>query len=200
MSLPALWRVVIEGFAPIWPTSRTTLDGVALGDVWPCEALKRSLPAAASEEDGMVAFHKLSQWLTYSIMEPMEKILGWEFQDAEHMTGLPEYRNGGLFVDLGVLVPKPALFSAASSTPGSAIPKFTADHPAIVEWRALTVILLDKTAEAIRQSAGLKPEELQLKQVLEAATWKGGREIAKQKRPETGGGPPIAIESDGTVF
>ncbi|CAO1616522.1 unnamed protein product [Sympodiomycopsis kandeliae] len=198
VSLPVLWEIVIKGFADIWPASRTTLDGVPLGDVWTCEALKESLAPGAPEEEGMVAFHKLSQWLTYSIMEPMEKILGWQFQEAEHMTGLPEYRNGGLFVDLGVLVPKAALLTGSGSA--SSIPRFSADHPAIIEWRALTVILLDQTADAIRKKAGLTPDQLGLKQVLEAATWKGGREIAQQKRPETNGGPPIAIESDGTVF
>jgi hypothetical protein len=46
---------------------------------------------------------------------------------------------------------------------------------------------------------GVSAAQLTLAQVLESATWKGGREIAKQKRPETGG-PPIDIESDGTVF
>lgn len=199
VSLPALWTVIIEGLASIWPASRTTLDGVALGDVWPCQALKASVSELDPEEEGMVPFHKLSQWLTYSILEPMEKILGFTFTDAQHMTGLPEYRNGGLFVDLGVLVPKASLLSA--SLGGAAqVPRLEASHSAVVEWRALTVILLDKTAELIRVKAGLQPEDLNLKQVLEAATWKGGREIAREKRPETGGGPPIAIESDGTVF
>lgn len=57
----------------------------------------------------------------------------------------------------------------------------------------------DRIADAIRANLGLSATELTLAQVLESATWKGGREIAKQKRPETGG-PPIDIESDGTVF
>jgi hypothetical protein len=57
----------------------------------------------------------------------------------------------------------------------------------------------DRIADAIREKLSLTPEQLTLAQVLEGATWKGGREIAKQKRPETGG-PPIEIESDGTVF
>jgi hypothetical protein len=51
----------------------------------------------------------------------------------------------------------------------------------------------------VRSELGLTKDQLTLAQVLEAATWKGGREIAKMKRPETGG-PPIEIESDGTVF
>ncbi|KAF8592983.1 DUF1688-domain-containing protein, partial [Ceratobasidium sp. AG-I] len=67
----------------------------------------------------------------------------------------------------------------------------------IIEWRAMTVIELDRIAAALRKH--LNAPNLALAQVLESATWKGGREIAKQKRPETSG-PPIEIESDGTVF
>lgn len=57
----------------------------------------------------------------------------------------------------------------------------------------------DRIADLIRSKVGLTTEQLTLAQILESATWKGGREIAKQKRPATGG-PPIDIESDGTVF
>jgi hypothetical protein len=58
----------------------------------------------------------------------------------------------------------------------------------------------DRIAEQIRGKLNLSKEQLTLAQVLESATWKGGREIAKEKRPESGGGPPIEIVSDGTVF
>ena len=34
-----------------------------------------------------VPFHKLSQWLTYSLMEPFQKILGCEIEGVEQMTG-----------------------------------------------------------------------------------------------------------------
>lgn len=205
VSLSTLWEIVIQGLADIWPASRTTLDGVALGDVWPCEALSRSMTQdnaspGSVDFEALVPFHKLSQWLVYSILEPMERILGWQFIEAQHMTGLPEYRNGGLFVDLGVLVPTPNLHKASLSQSSHGLPRLEASHAAVVEWRALTVILLDKVAELIRIKAKVGPEELKLKQVLEAATWKGGREIAKEKRSERGGGPPIEIESDGTVF
>lgn len=37
-----------------------------------------------------------------------------------------------------------------------------------------------------------------LPQVLESATWKCGRIIAAERRQN--GGPPIEIESDGTIF
>lgn len=105
----------------------------------------------------------------------------------------------------------PAFYPDAQSN----IPRLPPSHPAIIEWRALTVVELyvsiavisvmlthahrDRVADAIRSKLGLSREQLTLAQVLESATWKGGREIAKQKRPATGG-PPIDIESDGTVF
>ena len=80
---------------PIWPQDRTTLGGVPLGDVWPCEALKAEAPAASpSPGDELVPFHKLTGWTTYSLIEPIEKVLGWTFEGLEDMTGLPEYRNG----------------------------------------------------------------------------------------------------------
>ncbi|KAH9884629.1 hypothetical protein C8Q73DRAFT_660704 [Cubamyces lactineus] len=193
----ALWTALIDGLAPIWPATRTSLGGISLGDVWPCNALKKH---AQAEGDELVPFHKLTGWITYSLVEPMEKVLGWKFEGLEHMTGLPEYRNGGLLVDLGVLSLRPgALDASLYPDPNSGIPKLPPSHPAIIEWRAMTVIELDRIADEIRKQLGLTREQLTLAQVLESATWKGGREIAKQKRPATGG-PPIDIESDGTVF
>ncbi|KAH9933302.1 uncharacterized protein B0H18DRAFT_1082985 [Fomitopsis serialis] len=170
--------------------------GVSLGDVWPVMHSSRRNGGSRRARP----FHKLTGWITYSLVEPIQKILGWQIEGIEYMTGLPEYRNGGLLVDLGVLQLKPdALPSSFYPDANSSIPKLPPSHPAIVEWRAMTIIELDRIADAIRQNLGLSPAELTLAQVLESATWKGGREIAKQKRPATGG-PPIDIESDGTVF
>ncbi|KZP16730.1 DUF1688-domain-containing protein [Athelia psychrophila] len=191
------WAALIEGLSPIWPPGRTNFGGVPLGDVWPCGALQASAKAPG---DDLVPFHKLTGWITYSLLEPLEKILGWKFDGLEDMTGLPEYRNGGLLVDLGVLTLRPdALEKSLYPDPSSPIPRLPPSHPAIVEWRAMTVIGLDRAAAAIRRDLGISDSDLSLAQVLESATWKGGREIAKQKRPATGG-PPIDIQSDGTVF
>ncbi|CAA7270085.1 unnamed protein product [Cyclocybe aegerita] len=192
--ISALWQALIDGLNPIWP-SRLSLGGVSLGDVWPCPALGASVPDA-KEGDDLVPFHKLTGWMTYSLVEVLEKILGWKVKGIEHMTGLPEYRNGGLLVDLGVLTLKP---EALPKDPKSGLPHAVPSHPAIVEWRAMTVMELDRIADLIRTQLGLSASQLTLAQVLEGATWKGGREIAKLKRPETSG-PPIEIESDGTVF
>ncbi|KAH9039970.1 DUF1688-domain-containing protein [Lactarius hengduanensis] len=178
--LAALWHVLVSGLAPIWPTDRTTFGGVPLGDVWPCDALKAHAHAPVEGAE-LVPFHKLTGWTTYSLIEPIEKILGWRFDGLEDMTGLPEYRN--------------AYYPYADSS----IPRLPPSHPAVIEWRAMTVIELDRIADQIRAKLKLSREQLTLAQVLESATWKGGREIAKERRPESGG-PPIEIVSDGTVF
>jgi hypothetical protein len=174
--LPAstLARAVIQAFSPIWP-GREQLDGQNLGDTW------------RHSELGLIAFHKLSQWLAYSLVEPLEQA-GLEVWGLDHLTGLPEYRNGGLFVDGGVIVPKHDAVLARAHRP---------DSDLIIEWRALTVALLDRTAQALRQLWQLEAGALPLAKVLEGGTWSAGRQLAQEKR---GGSPPIAIESDGTVF
>lgn len=91
VSIAPLWAALAEGLSDIWPPTRTVLGGVFLGDVWPCSALK---PSSKVEGDDLVPFHKLTGWITYSLIEPMEKIMGWKFEGVEDMTGLPEYRNG----------------------------------------------------------------------------------------------------------
>lgn len=193
--ISALWSALIEGLTAIWP-ARLSLGGLPLGDVWPCTALKR--PGQA-EGDDLVPFHKLTGWLTYSLMEPMEVVLGWKFDGVEDLTGLPEYRNGGLLVDFGVLTLRPGVLSPECYSDEGIIPRLKPSHPAIVEWRAMTVIELDRITDGIRRRYDSGKYQLSLAQVLESATWKGGREIAKKLRPTTGG-PPIEIESDGTVF
>lgn len=208
-----LWEAIIDekhGLGSIWPKEgREPIDGEFIGDVWTCEALNR-----VTKDGGHVPFHKLSQWLTYSLIEVLEKTLKWTITGSEKMTGLPEYRNGGLLIDFEYIRPKPLAFIKSLGLEGTeasgfslmgSLPALAASHGAIVEWRALTVIALDRIQEAINQKLGLlgnSPQALSLPQVLEAATWKGGREIASIKRAKHGqsAGPPIKVVSDGTVF
>jgi hypothetical protein len=136
----------------------------------------------------LVPFHKLSQWLTYSLLEPLQE-LGLEITGLDDLTGLPEYRNGGLCLDLGLLQAKDLnVFQQAHAV----------DSEIIVEWRALTVILLDRIAEEIRNQLGMNAAQLPLVKVLQGGTWSAGRRIAAELRPD--GVPPIQIQSDGTVF
>lgn len=67
----------------------------------------------------------------------------------------------------------------------------------VVEWRALTVVLLDRLAEGVRGALGLSADQFPLPKLLQGGSWAAGRAIAQEKR---GGAPPIAIRSDGTVF
>lgn len=182
--LPAkkILAAVLEGLGTIWP-GRVTLAGVNLGDVWRHTALP--------ENDlgrGLVPFHKLSQWLSYSLCEPLEE-LGLVITHLDELTGLPEYRNGGLFLDGGVLEPKHAGVYTDTHAP---------DSDLIVEWRALTVVLLDKTAVAVRKALGRSDLELPLAKVLQGGTWAAGRKLAAEKRAD--GGSPIKYASDGTLF
>ncbi|MBU8898444.1 DUF1688 domain-containing protein [Corallococcus sp. H22C18031201] len=173
---------VLEVLGPIWP-GRVMVDAVNLGDVWPHSSL-----GPVESADALVPFHKLSQWLAYSLMEPLNEA-GVGVTELDALTGLPEYRNGGLFVDLGVLVPYETRLFTDVFAP--------ADEP-IVEWRALTVALLDRVAALVRGRLGLSAEELPLAKVLQGGTWTAGRQVAAEKR--AGGVPPIRVESDGTVF
>ncbi len=173
---------VLDGLGPIWP-GRIELGGVNLGDVWRHPAVRtRDLT------DGLVPFHKLSQWLAYSLIEPLEDA-GIAVTGVDQLTGLPEYRNGGLFVDTGVLEPKHDAVLTETHEVGSEV---------VVEWRALTVALLDALAPPVRARLGKTEAELPLAKLLEGGTWSAGRRIARDRRP--GGGPPITVASDGTVF
>lgn len=173
---------VLEVFGGIWP-SRLTYAGIPLGDTW-----KHPLIAEGVVTRGLVPFHKLSQWLSYSLIEPLQWA-GIRVLDIDELTGLPEYRNGGLFLDLGVL---------ALKDPGDAARAHEVGSQLVVEWRALTVALLDEIGELVRGELGLTREQLPLAKVLEGGTWAAGRRIAREKRE--GGGPPLTIVSDGTVF
>lgn len=173
---------LLEHLGPIWP-SRLTLGEFSLGDFWRHARLLRADPT-----NGIMPFHKLSQWLAYSLIEPLQEA-GIAVTDIDGLTGLPEYRNGGLLVDLGVLIPVDPDELQKPQDPASEF---------IVEWRALTVALLDEIAIPIREELQMDSTALPLARILEGGTWSAGRRIAREKRAD--GGPPLAIVSDGTVF
>lgn len=179
-----LLSVLLTGLAPIWP-AQNAIDGVALGDCWRHAAALADDPASASS--GWMPFHKLSQWLTYSLLEPFEWA-GISVGGLDALTGLPEYRNGGLFLDAGVLRLKDESMDGRLYEAGDEL---------IVEWRALTVALLDELAPLVREQLGLTEQQMPLACVLEGGTWAAGRALAQQLR---GGTPPLNIASDGTVF
>lgn len=178
----AILETLLDAFGSIWQ-HRPSLGGVALGDCWPHPALTGAEPA-----DGYAPLHKLSQWLTYSLIEPLENA-GIAVCNIEELTGLAEYRNGGLFVDMGVLIPRDSTAWTMTHVVSS---------PFVVGWRSMTVALLDRIAPLVSFRLGLEPEKFPLPRVLEGGTWAAGRIVAREKRAD--GGPPFQISSDGTVF
>jgi hypothetical protein len=180
---------VLRTLGPTW-TSGSTVQGLLAGDVWPHRWAGAAV--AGGQEDpttgGWVPLHKLSQWLSYSLLEPLQWA-GVAVTDVHALTGLPEYRNGGLLLDAGVLKPRQPSVLARTFKPSDDF---------IIEWRALTVALLDEVAVLVRQQLGKTADELPLACVLEGGTWAAGRAIARERRPD--GSPPLKIDSDGTVF
>ncbi|MCK0176094.1 URC4/urg3 family protein [Mycolicibacterium sp. F2034L] len=170
--------VLLRSVSPIWLTGNE-IDGEPLGDCWRHRAL-----SGPGDADGWIPFHKLSQWLTYSLLEPITWA-GVEVRGLDALTGLPEYRNGGLLLDTGVLRLRDPDLVAGTWSVGDEL---------VVEWRALTVALLDELAPMVCADLGV---DLPLACVLEGGTWAAGRVLAQRMR---GGAPPLTIASDGTVF
>ncbi len=114
----------------------------------------------------------------------MTKILRIRFSGVGLLTGLPEYRNGGLLIDTGLLTLKPAdlrrgldAFEANAKIAGQpkveVVPLFRADDDVVVEWRAVTIGFLDELLVEVNRLLGLSSGEgLTLAQMLEAGTWK----------------------------
>lgn len=172
----------MAGLGNVWPATRTKIDGISLGDAWPCSSMPGG--SLAQPWENIVPFHKLTQWLCYSLMAPMKKLLNIRFAGEELLTGLPEYRNGGLLVDTGLLTLKESdvergltAFRNNSMLKGQqtveVIPLFSTDDDVIVEWRAVTVGFLDELLLEVNGILGLRgAEQLTLAQMLEAGSWK----------------------------
>jgi len=179
---PTILTELLQQLGPIWP-SRLTLGGIALGDCWKHPAL-----TTADATSGLVPLHKLSQWLAYSLIEPLQTA-GIRVSDIDGLTGLAEYRNGRLFVDTGVLAFRDAEAAQQEHEVASSL---------VVEWRALTVALLDRIADGVRHRLKLDATSLPLAKILEGGTWAAGRRLARERRADAS--PPVKIISDGTVF
>jgi len=175
-------NTVLQGFSDIWP-GRISINNMNMGDLWQYSLLESTDPLSC-----LVPFHKLSQWLTYSLIEPILDA-GIEVSGVENLTGLAEYRNGGLLIDKQLIELKDKSNLAKSHLASSDL---------IIEWRALTIVLLDKIADNIRVKLNLTEAELPLAKVLEGGTWWAGRKVAKEQRDK--GEPPLKLYSDGTVF
>ena len=172
---------ILMTLSGIWPAGNA-VGSVPLGDCWRHAGVR-----GEGLSDGWMPFHKLSQWLTYSLLEPFEWS-GVKVHGLDALTALPEYRNGGLMIDSGLLRLRDEATAGEIWQPGDEI---------IVEWRALTVALMDEVAHAVRLQLKMTEAQLPLARVLEGGSWSAGRELAQRLR---GGTPPLRVASDGTVF
>jgi Protein of unknown function (DUF1688) len=177
-----LLATLLEGLCSIWP-SALMVDGYPVGDAGRHPAVR-----TGDDSDGIVPFHKLSQWLAYSLIEPLEAA-GLAVERIDELTALAEYRNGGLLIDLGLIHPRTPIDPRLQHDVASEL---------IVEWRALTVVLLDALLDPVRAKLGLDAS-FAMPQLLQGGTWSAGRKIARALRPPEGP-PPIAVAADGTVF
>lgn len=182
IAAPTILKELLHQLGPIWP-SRLMLGGIPLGDCWRHSSIVTDDPTS-----GLVPLHKLSQWLAYSLIEPLQ-MAGSMVTDIDGLTGLAEYRNGGLFIDTGVLT---------FHNPADATRDHDVASSVVVEWRALTVALLDRLADGLRRRLGLDGHSLPLAKVLQGGTWEAGRVLARERRSD--GSPPVKVISDGTVF
>ena len=169
MKAASILAAVLDKLSPIWPSP--------MGDVWQHPVI------------GLVPFHKLSQWLSYSLVEPIEGA-GLKVVELDALTGLPEYRNGGLLVDAGALRPKQSSAADRHLQAGRRGDRRMA--------RAHGGAARPGSPSMCASISASMPQRLPLVKVLEAGTWFAGRTLAAERRP--GGGPPIAVDSDGTVF
>jgi hypothetical protein len=179
---PTILSKLLQELGSIWP-SRLALGGIALGDCW-----RHPMLTTSDETSHLMPLHKLSQWLAYSLIEPLQTA-GIRVTDIDGLTGLAEYRNGGLFVDIGVLAFRDAEAAQREHEVAS---------PLVVEWRALTVALLDRVADGVRRRLGLDATSLPLAKILEGGTWAAGRLLARERRADAS--PPVKVISDGTVI
>ena len=175
LSASEILDTLLSALSPIWPR----IAGLPPGDFG-------RHPAVPG--DGLLPFHKILQWLAYSLVEPLEAA-GFRIVGLDALTGLAEYRNGGLFIDCGVIEPYDL---------GLLDRPLEITSEPVVEWRALTVALLDRLAEGVRARLGKTARELPLAKVLEGGSWAAGREIAVERRRE--GRPPLMILPDGITF
>lgn len=182
ISMSVLFEILTTNLAKLWV--REDLPKGVAGDIWHHTALESS-----TNPLGLIPFHKILQWLTYSLLEPLENF-GITVVDKTKLTGLPEYRNGGLLVDMDVLrvITMPPIQETLDIS-----------SELVVEWRALTISILDKLKPIVETCLAIdQPIDLSMGQFLQGGSWSAGRKLARELRAD--GGPPFKVKLDGIVF
>ena len=207
-------REVQRLHAPAWSSGSRVL-GLPAGDVWPhlwAGAATDASPAAADlgagaaqrptptdrATAGWVPFHLLGQWMTYSLVEP----LGWaglQVSGLEALTALPEVALGARLLGAGVIVLR---------DPGDLAKSYKLSSDLVVEWRALTVTLMDELAALVRElPERAAPLEAADRQHAGAASMRNlpltlglALLLGRPGGPGEDAAPSLKVDSDGTLF
>ena len=179
---------VLRVFSPVWPAGGK-VQGLPAGDVWPHLWAGSTVGGQQQDRttDGWVPFHQLAQWITFSLLEPLSWA-GIRVTGVDALTALPDARNAGLLIDAGVIVPRDPRLLARTWKPQDEL---------VIEWRAMTVLLLDELAVLVRQRLSLSAEQLPMPCFMEGGSDAAGLEWAKSLRPD--GTPAVRLESDGIL-
>lgn len=161
VELAKLLEALLDGLSPMWQGG-ARLDDVTLGDAWHHSALLQDLDAP-----GIVPFHLPAQEMAYALVEPFAQA-GVEVVGLDDLTGLANLEHAALFLDAGVLSLKDV---------GDADPDGPSALDRAIELRALTVILLDRLAVALRNDLEAPEGALPLTCVMEGGTLQAGREV-----------------------
>jgi hypothetical protein len=205
-------REVLRVHAPAW-TSGSRVLGLPAGDVWShlwAGAATGTASAAADSggaaapapsdraTSGWVPFHLLGQWMTYSLAEP----LGWaglQVSGLEALTALPEIALGARLLDAGVIVLRDPQDLGKTYKPSSEL---------VVEWRALTVTLMDELAALVRGLPERSAQREAAGRHHAGAAWMSDLPLTLGLALLLGGlsgrgedaAPSLKVDSDGTLF
>jgi len=104
--------------------------------------------------------------------------------NTDFLMALPEYRNGGMIIDMNIIELIDNDFSKSHHDISSDI---------IIEWRALTVCIIEILKDKINTKLN---KNFHMGQILEGGTWAIGREMSKKRF----GASPLMIISNGTIM
>ena len=182
ISVKELWNFIVNDFKDIWNIYNKD-DKETIGDIWTHPYLK--IPCIEKSE--LMPFHKISQWIIYSLIDVIKNYGNYKITDTMILSALPEYRNAGLLLEYQVITPKNRLaFSKI----------YTIKDTFVVELRGLTIAILEYLLNDINSERSIE-EKYSMSEFLENGSWSLGREIAYKKN---NGDLPINLILEGNYF
>lgn len=165
----------------LWP-SGSQIGGVPLGDCWPHPAVQADGPT-----NGWVPFHTTLQDLTSSLLEPF-LWGGAQVHGINSLTAPADRCHATLLLDTGLL---------RLREPHSTGVEWSTRDEIVVEWRALTLALMDEIAPRVCASLKQSVTQLPMGCILQAGTVAAGQALTQRLR---GGQPVLKVAADTDFF